>query len=155
MAKSLVFKCNSSSMKKFRVWRQAIILTNAYLVSTDVLGHNFGEIRIKISLVTIFLQENAYENIVCEMVTMLSRSQCVKRGISHFINVKKKLRYLPSLNLQHDLEYDSCITQYLCTKWLLMFNGSGHSSWRHQIGTFSALPTLCGGNRRSWVNSPH
>ena len=28
----------------------------------------------------IFIQENAFENVVCEMVTMLSRPQCVKMG---------------------------------------------------------------------------
>ena len=38
----------------------------------------------------IFIQENAFESVVCEMAAMLSRPQCVKRGneqygVSRFI----------------------------------------------------------------------
>ena len=29
----------------------------------------------------IFIQENAFENVVCEMVVVLSQPQCVKRGM--------------------------------------------------------------------------
>ena len=55
--------------------RQAIIQTNAGLMSTGPLGTNLSEIVIKIPN---FIQENASENIVCEMAAILSRGSIVK-----------------------------------------------------------------------------
>ena len=55
---------------------QAIIWTNAGILLIGPLGTNFSEILIEIFY--IFIQENAFENIVCKMAGILSRPQCVK-----------------------------------------------------------------------------
>ena len=47
---------------------QAIIWTNAWILLIGLLGTNFSE---------IFIHENAFENVVCEMAAILSRPQCV------------------------------------------------------------------------------
>ena len=51
--------------------RQAIIWTNAGIVLIGPLWTNVSEIWIEIS--NIFIQENAFERVVCEMAVMLSR----------------------------------------------------------------------------------
>ena len=53
---------------------QAIIWTNDGILLIGPLGTNFSEILSKIH---ILIQENAFENIVCEMAVILSRPQCV------------------------------------------------------------------------------
>ena len=55
--------------------RQAIIWTNAGILLMAPLGTNFSEILIEIG--PIFIQENAFENVVCAMSAILSRSQYV------------------------------------------------------------------------------
>ena len=55
--------------------RQAIIWTNAGILLIGPLVTNFSEILIEIY--TFFNQENASENVVWEMVVILSRPQCV------------------------------------------------------------------------------
>ena len=54
--------------------RQVIIWNNAGILSIGLLGTNFSEILIEI----LIFQENVLESVVCEMATILSRSQCVK-----------------------------------------------------------------------------
>ena len=54
---------------------QAIIWTNAGLLSIGPLGTILSEILIKIQ--QIFTHKNAYENIVCEMAAILSRGRWV------------------------------------------------------------------------------
>ena len=54
--------------------RQAIIWTNAGILSIDLLGTKLSEISIAIH---IFIQENASENVVWKMAAILSRPQCV------------------------------------------------------------------------------
>ena len=49
--------------------RQAITWTNAGILLIGPLGTNFSEILIGI--------QNAFESVVCEMASMLSRPQCV------------------------------------------------------------------------------
>ena len=49
---------------------QTIIQTKAGILLIGPLGTNFSEISIEI-------QENALENVVCEMASILSRPQCV------------------------------------------------------------------------------
>ena len=49
---------------------QAIIWTNAGILLIWSLGTNFSEFKISI-------EENAFENIVCEMAAIVSRPQCV------------------------------------------------------------------------------
>ena len=48
--------------------RQAIIWTNAEILLIRTLGTNFSEILIRIQ--NIFIQENALENVVCEMASI-------------------------------------------------------------------------------------
>ena len=52
--------------------RQAIIWTNVGILLTRTWGTNFSEISY------IFIQENAFENVVWKMAAILSRPQCVK-----------------------------------------------------------------------------
>ena len=52
--------------------RQAIIWSNAGILSIGPLGTNFSEIVIKIHW------KNAFENVFCEKATILSGPQCVK-----------------------------------------------------------------------------
>ena len=52
------------------VWRQAINWTNGVLLS---IGHQFSEIWIAI----IFVEIDAYENVVCQMTVILFRPQCI------------------------------------------------------------------------------
>ena len=56
--------------------RQAIIWTNTDILSIGPLGTNFCEI-----LIGIFIQENAFENIVWKMAAISSRPQCVYRDL--------------------------------------------------------------------------
>ena len=56
--------------------RQAIIWTNAGILLIWPLGTNFSEKNLKQNS-HIFIQENAFENIVCEMAAILSRLECV------------------------------------------------------------------------------
>ena len=61
--------------------RQAIIWTNAGIMLIGPLGTNFSEILIEIqtfSGINIFIEENTFENVVCEMLFISSRPQCVK-----------------------------------------------------------------------------
>ena len=60
--------------------RQAIIWTNDGILLIGPLGTNFSEILIENSWG--FLQENAFENIICEMAAILWEPQCVNLG--HF-----------------------------------------------------------------------
>ena len=57
-------------------WRQAIIRTNAGILLIGTLGTNVSEILKRNSY--IFIQENAFENVVWKMAAILSRPQCVK-----------------------------------------------------------------------------
>ena len=56
--------------------RQAIIWTNARIFSIGPLGTNFSENLIEIHI--FFIQENAFENVVWKMASILSLPQCVK-----------------------------------------------------------------------------
>ena len=55
--------------------RQAIIYTNAILLSIGPLGTKFSQNVFEIQ--TFFIQENASENVVCEMADILFRPHCV------------------------------------------------------------------------------
>ena len=56
--------------------RQAIIRTNAEILLIRPLGTNFSDFFCRNS--NIFIQENAFESIVCEEAAILSRPQWVK-----------------------------------------------------------------------------
>ena len=63
--------------------RQAIIRTNDGILLIRPLGTNLSEILRNSN---IFIQENAFESVVCEKAAILSRPQCVNgniRGPSH------------------------------------------------------------------------
>ena len=68
-------KCVGSDNGLSPGWRQAIIWTNAGILLIGPLGTNFSEILIQIF--NIFIKENAFESVVCEMSAILSRPQCV------------------------------------------------------------------------------
>ena len=67
--------------------RQAIIWTSAGILLNGPLQTNFSEILNWNS--NIFIQENAVENVVCEMAAILSQPQCVntlklRQNVRHF-----------------------------------------------------------------------
>ena len=59
--------------------RQAITWTNAGLLSIGPLRTSFSAIRIEIQ---VFIDENAFENIVCEMADILSKGRWANSGLS-------------------------------------------------------------------------
>ena len=67
------------------VWRQAIPWTNAALLSIGHLGTNFGEIWIQIK--KLFIHENAFKTVACEMATNLFRG----RGVNFLILFSRPL----------------------------------------------------------------
>ena len=70
------------------VRRQAIIWTNAGLLLIGPLGTHFSEIWIKIQH---FLYKNAYENIACEMVAILSRHQYVNSSPPSAVYMRQRI----------------------------------------------------------------
>ena len=62
--------------------RQAIIWTNAEILLIRTLERNFCETLSEIQY--IFIQENTFENVICEMATILSQPQCVKTWMSNY-----------------------------------------------------------------------
>ena len=58
-------------------WSQAIIWTNDGILLIGPLETNFSQIVFFFS--NIFIQEKAFENFVCEMVSILSLPQCVNK----------------------------------------------------------------------------
>ena len=56
--------------------RQAIIWTNAGILLIWPLGTKFNEILIENSY--IFIHQNVFEKVVCEMAAVLIRPSCVK-----------------------------------------------------------------------------
>ena len=68
--------------------RQAIIRTNAGILLIRPLGTHFSEFLSRNS--NIFIQENAFESVVCEKADILSRPQWVNFVIMK-ISIKKSL----------------------------------------------------------------
>ena len=58
---------------------QAITCTNTDLLSIVPLGTNFSGIRIKIHVQNVWFDKSASENVVCEMVDILSTERWVKK----------------------------------------------------------------------------
>ena len=58
---------------------QAIAWTNVGILLIGPLGTNFSEMLFSQNS-NIFIQENALQNVVCEMASILSRPQCVNRN---------------------------------------------------------------------------
>ena len=97
----------------------------------------------------ILIQENAIENIVCEMATILYQSQC-------FDNICYPAYLVINLECLVRLAYSWIVLQVgedicgfrellwkMCVSW-----------WRHQMEIFSALLALCGGNSPETVEFP-
>ena len=63
-------------------WRQAIIWTNDGILLIGPLGISFSEILIEIHS-NILIQENAFENVVCEIAAILSRPQWVENQLNN------------------------------------------------------------------------
>ena len=59
--------------------RQAIIWTKAGILVIGPLETNFSDILIEIQ---IFIQGNAFENVVFEIAAVLSRPQCVNKIVA-------------------------------------------------------------------------
>ena len=57
-------------------WRQAIIWSNARILFIRPFGTNLSEIALNWY---IFIQENAFENVIRELATILSGPQCVNK----------------------------------------------------------------------------
>ena len=104
---------------------QTIICTNAGILLIRNVATNFREILIKRNSY-IFIQENAFENIVCEIAAILSRPRCVKdQGPRIFLkisrNVKNTLisRYGKSqklLNIERSRNVNECIWLQKCSQ---------------------------------------
>ena len=67
---------------------QAIIQTNAGILFIHTLGTNFSEKWNIKRNACIFIQENAFKNIICKMAAILSRPQCVKIDSSFPIHIQ-------------------------------------------------------------------
>ena len=61
--------------------RQAIIRTSAGILLIRPLGTNFSEFLVEILI--FYIQENAFESVVCEEAAILSRPQWVKMALLH------------------------------------------------------------------------
>ena len=76
-------------------WRQAIIWNNAGILFIWTLGTNFSQWNL-IRNSYIVIQENAFENVVWKMATILSRTQCV--NISYhfrkYVQLQQHLKYI-------------------------------------------------------------
>ena len=93
--------------------RQAIVWANAGISLIEPLGTNFSEILNW----KIFIQESAFENVVCKMSAILSRPQCVK-----YVSVELLMIVTISDVLVHHItsfKTDSNITQNLATLYVL------------------------------------
>ena len=64
------------------IGRQAITQTNAAIVLIGPLGTTRLQWDFNQNA-NIFIHENAFENIVCEMAAILFRPQCVKKSKYH------------------------------------------------------------------------
>ena len=61
------------------VWPQATTWTTARLFSIEPLETNLSEIQNT----KLFIHENAFENVICEMVAILSRGRWVKKWLKN------------------------------------------------------------------------
>ena len=77
---NLTIICSDNGLSPDR--RQAITWTNVGILLIGPLGTNFSEMLIEIQ--HIFIQENAFENVVRKFV-ILSRSQCVNEIVHTFV----------------------------------------------------------------------
>ena len=74
---------------------QPIVWTNAGLLLITPLGSNFSEILIDFY---IFIQENAFENVIRKFAAILSRPHCIKRASG--VKTIEYVTWWPLLELQ-------------------------------------------------------
>ena len=100
--------------------RQAIIWTNAGILLFWILRNKF-QWNLNSH---IFIQENAFESVVCEMVTILYRPQCVKTVVHGCINKNISSRlfswpwvvhYVPILSLILSYMFNSFDVLTVCS----------------------------------------
>ena len=90
--------------------RQAIIWTNAGILSIEPLGTDFTEIFFQISY--IFIQEDVFEQYVCKMAAILSRPQWVNVTLR---NVGFSSDYIVSVLRKMTMLYrGSIVSAYWC-----------------------------------------
>ena len=80
--------------------RQAIIWTNAGILLIGPIGTNFDEIFFEIQ---VFLQENEFENVLCDMVAILSRPSCVKLVLQEYFSFSTR-----RFNYKHYHYWNTC-----------------------------------------------
>ena len=69
---------------------QAIIWTNVVILLIRIFRTQFSEILTNQWNSHIFIQENAFENVACEMASILSQPQCIKSESSYNFNIAWK-----------------------------------------------------------------
>ena len=125
--------------------RQVIIRINVGIVLIEPFGNKFNW-NLNQNLY-IFIQENAFENIVSKIAAILSRCQSgkahpLKTGSCHdanFVGVASydKVGIMPTLGFQCFMKFADGWT-VIAFQWLPW--------WRHQMETFSALLAIYVGN---------
>ena len=92
-------------------WHQAIIWTNAGILSIWPLGTNLIEILIEI--LTFSFKKMHSENVVCEAAAILSRPQCVKWNVSNRSSIIEMFASTSALKIN---------TVYCVHQWQLHIN---------------------------------
>ena len=110
--------------------RQAIIWTSVGILVIGPLGTNFSEIFNR--NIHIFIQENAFENVVWEKAAILSRPQCVKKhslfGCS-FCFISGNFRIYKTIFLEQCLSWNKLIFQMPFGEAMLKRLGNRHGSY--------------------------
>ena len=101
--------------------RQAIIWNNTGILLIAPWGTNFSENFNRYS--NIFIRENAFENVVCEMASILIRPQCVKDAIVDLAQRERRRgqNYTDNSRCFHSMptsEVTPSIHPTHCLKWI-------------------------------------
>ena len=93
---------------------------NVHLLLIGHLRTNFSDIFIKCKL---FIQENAFQNVICEIAAILSREKWVKnKRITRIMNIKPSAGTRHAKSVQHHVmrcsNQHSKLHRYLCISML-------------------------------------
>ena len=102
---------------------QAIIWTNAGTLLIGLLGSNFSENPY------IFIQENAFENGIWKMTSILTRPQCVKAMMRDKGWPPKTVRQIDLLVVQ-TLPWDLCHLKSICKCHIMQ---KGLAGYKHKL----------------------
>ena len=130
---------SQSDQHWFRKWLVAYSTPSHYLIQCCVIVNWTLRDKLKWDFdqnTKIFIHENAYENIVCEITAILSGEDGLSNAFEYYI-----LKNYHTLKITATSSRD----QYLFL-WI--------SLWRHQMKTFSALLSLCAGKPPVTVGFP-